>query len=83
MAPSSKVVFSPLQRKAEFAKAATLREKGTSQAAEDDLEVSWTHLKACLEGERTPSEELARRVAEYVGIPVAQFWGERELARAI
>lgn len=77
------MTLTPIERKAEFAKAATLREKGTSQAAEDDLDVSWTHLKACLEGDRTPSEELARRVAEYVGIPVAQFWGERELARAI
>lgn len=75
--------LTPIERKAEFAKAATLKEKGTSQAAEDDLDVSWTHLKACLEGERTPSEELARRVADYVGMPVAKFWGERELARAV
>ena len=77
------MTLTPIERKAEFAKAATLREKGTSQAAEDDLDVSWTHLKACLEGERTPSEELAQRVAEYVGIPAGKFWGSREeVARA-
>lgn len=83
MTPSSKVIFSPIERKAEFAKAATLREKSATEASEADLGVSWTHLRACFEGERTPSEELAQRVADYVGIRAETFWGPREaIARA-
>jgi hypothetical protein len=72
-----KVSLTPIQRKAEFAKHATLREKPISRAAEEDLKVSWTHLRECFEGLRTPSDKVAAEVAEYVGMSVEDFWGER------
>jgi hypothetical protein len=82
MPRTPKVVRTPLERKAEFTKAAMLREKGVELAAKEDLDVSWTHLKACFEGDRTPSDDLAQRAAEYVGIPADEFWGPREMAKA-
>lgn len=54
----------------------TRREITKTAASKDDLGVSWTHLELCLDGERKPSADLAQRVAEYVGIPVADFWGD-------
>lgn len=70
-----KLSLTPIQRKAEFAKHATLNEKAISRAAEEDIGTSWTHLRECFEGVRKPSEELAAKVAEYVGITVEDFWG--------
>lgn len=64
----------PLERKASFAGAVVLHET-TQQAACKELGVSWTHLHFCFLGNRQPSEELMERVAEYVGVPVGQFWG--------
>jgi hypothetical protein len=71
------VALSPLQRKAAFAAAVELNETNKGAAAES-LGVSWTHLLACMEGSRTPSSELASRVAAYVGLPVSEFWGPAE-----
>jgi hypothetical protein len=81
MRPATKVSFGPLQRKAEFAKAATLREKANSVAAEEDLGSSWTHLRECFEGERTPSKDLALKVATYVEMDAEDFWGADVMAR--
>lgn len=66
--------LTPLERRAEFAKATTLHETTLTQAAEN-LGVSWTHLLACFQGERVPSTDLRERVAEYVAIPASRFWG--------
>lgn len=79
-----KVSFSPLERKAEFAKYATLNKKAVSVAAEEDMGVSWTHLRGCFDGERSPSDELARKAADYVKMTIEDFWGlpESEVARA-
>jgi hypothetical protein len=68
------VALSPLQRKAAFAAAVELNETNKGAAAES-LGVSWTHLVLCMEGQRTPSSDLAARVAEYVGLPIEEFWG--------
>lgn len=78
----SKVVLSPIQRKAEFAKHATLNGRAMSVVAEKDFGISWIHLRECFKGLRTPGEELAKKVAEYVGLSPEEFWGEREVARA-
>ena len=77
-----KVAFSPLQRKAEFAKYATLNKKPVSVAAKQDIGVSWTHLRECFEGVRTPSEEVAIKAADYVQMRRDEFWGESEIAGA-
>lgn len=81
MRPATKVAFTPLQRKAEFAKAATLKEKANSTAAEEDLGSSWTHLRECFEGTRTPSKELADKAAAYVEMDPEEFWGADVMAR--
>lgn len=73
------VALSPLQRKAAFASAVELNETTKGGAAET-IGVTWTHLLLCMEGERTPSVELAERVARYVGMASDEFWGPREAA---
>lgn len=75
------VPLTPLQRKAAFAAAVELHET-TKSAASTDLGVSWTHLLLCLEGVRTPSEELAQRIAGYCEIERDRFWRPREAAAA-
>ena len=64
--------LSPLERKAAFAYAATMRGKTKTAAAKEDLGVTWTHLAGVLSGERYGSAELWQRFAEYVGKPVRQ-----------
>lgn len=81
MRPATKVSLTPLQRKAEFAKHATLKQKPVSRAAEDDLDSSWTHLRECFEGERTPSRDLADKVAVYVEMDPEDFWGADVMAK--
>jgi hypothetical protein len=78
----SKLALSPIERKAEFAKAAILKGKTMSVVAEEDFDISWIHLRECFKGLRRPSEELANKVAEYVGMSPEEFWGVREVARA-
>lgn len=78
----SKVALSPIQRKAEFAKAATLNGKAMSVVAEEDFGISWIHLRECFKGARPPNEELAKKAADYVGMDVAEFWGDAVFARA-
>lgn len=81
MRPITKVSLTSLQRKAEFAKHATLKEKPVSRAAEEDLDSSWTHLRECFEGERTPSRDLATKVAAYVEMDPEDFWGVDVMAQ--
>lgn len=87
MKPATKVSLTPLQRKAEFAKHATLKQKpgggrlSINRAAEEDLDSSWTHLRECFEGERTPSKELADKVAAYVEMDPEEFWGAEVMAK--
>ena len=78
----SKVVLSPIQRKAEFAKHATLNGKAMSVVAEEDFKVSWIHLRECFKGFRSPNAELAKKVADFVGMDVAEFWGDVVFAKA-
>jgi hypothetical protein len=73
--------FTPLERKAVFMAAVTLKETVKTKAAEE-IDVSWQHLDAVLLGERDGSRELRERVAEYVGVPVDEFWTPPEVARA-
>lgn len=86
MRPETKVSLTPLQRKAEFAKHATLKQKpeggrlSVNRAAED-LGSSWTHLRECFESGRTPSRELANKVALYVEMDPEDFWGADVMAQ--
>lgn len=76
MKRSSKVSLSPVERKAEFVKHATLRQKSLNAAAEEDVGASWTHLRECFAGVRTPSKELAEKAAEFCGMTSLEFWGD-------
>jgi hypothetical protein len=71
--------FAPLERKAAFMAAVTLKET-TKTAAAEELGVSWTHLDAVLLGERDGSAELREKVAAYVDVPVDEFWKEPAVA---
>lgn len=73
--------FAPLERKAAFMAAVTLKETVKTKAAEE-IGVSWQHLDAVLLGERDGSKELREKVADYVGVPVDEFWTKPEVARA-
>lgn len=73
--------LTPLERKGAFAQAAIVAET-TMSAAAREFGVSWTHLRACFEGERTPSDELRERVATFCGVPADRFWGRRGAARS-
>lgn len=72
--------ITPLERKAAFAHAVVLHQAPSYAAAAQECGASWTHLRACLEGDRTPSDALRQRVAEYCEIPADRFWG-RSVAR--
>lgn len=57
-------------------KAVTLREMTTTEGAAA-CGVTRTHLRECLRGQpggRVPSLELAQRIADFVGVPLAKFW---------
>lgn len=73
--------LTPLERKGAFANAVILHET-TMGAAAQSFGCSWTHLRACFENDRTPSDELRERVADYCGIPADRFWGRRGAARS-
>jgi len=67
------IALTPIQRKAEFMAAVTLR-RSTKTAAAEELDVSWTHLVGVLDGTRPSSTELRDRIAAYVEMPVAQLF---------
>lgn len=74
--------YTPIERKAAFVAACTLKSAHKSKVALDEFGVSWTHLDAVLLGTRDGSEELRDKVAEYVGVPSKEFWKERLAASA-
>ncbi len=76
-----KMPFAPIERKAAFMAAVTLK-KTNKTAAALGLGVSWTHLDAVLMGERDGSMRLKDEIAEYVGISTLHFWRERIAAEA-
>lgn len=66
--------LSPIERKAEFGRAAILR-KSSFRRASKELGISLTHLLGCLDGSRQPSDSLALRIAAYCGIDTLRYWG--------
>lgn len=69
-------ILTPLQRKAAFKATCTLKELSAAEAARR-LEVSYNHLMLVLNGERTGSAALQRRIAQFLGRPVAEVFGSR------
>ena len=62
-------VMTPLQRKAAFKSACTLKETSAAKAARE-LGVSYNHLMLVLNGDRKGSDQLQRRIAQFFGRPV-------------
>ncbi len=63
------MAMTPLERKAAFRAAATLKETSMADAARD-LGVSYNHLMLVLAGERAGSAPLKARIAAFIGHPV-------------
>lgn len=74
--------FTPIERKAAFVAACTLKNAHKSKVAEEEIGVSWTHLDAVLLGQRDGSTEVRDKIAAYVGVPSREFWKE-PLAEAV
>lgn len=73
------IALTPLERKAAFVAAVTLRQSTRMRAAKE-IGVSWQHLRCVLEDERVGSLELKRRIAIYVGLPIEQLFPDRQAA---
>jgi hypothetical protein len=69
----AKMAMTPLERKALFKSAVTLREITMQQAA-DELGVSYNHLMLVLRGDRVASERLEHDIADFVGRPVRDMF---------
>lgn len=69
------MALTPLERKAAFMHAVTMRQKGKMAGARE-IGYSWTHVETVLNEGRAGSEKMKQRVAEYCGVPYKKFWGE-------
>jgi transcriptional regulator with XRE-family HTH domain len=74
------MAMTPLERKAAFRAAVTLRQITMAEAAAE-LGVSYNHLTLVINGERVGSERLEEAVARAIGRPVADVFG-RTVRRA-
>lgn len=68
--------MTPLERKAAFAHAVTMRRTTRSRAAKEELGVSLLHLRYVLDGTRVGSAELLQRFADFIGRPLDEVWPE-------
>ena len=66
--------YSPLERRAEFSKAAELQRKSKTAICRQ-FGVTWSHVRECFLEKRLPSRELAEQVASFCGVSVPKFWG--------
>lgn len=71
------MAMTPLQRKAAFRSAATLRQVTMADAARQ-LGVSYNHLTLVLRGDRTGSVRLDQAIAAFIGRPVADVFSLSE-----
>jgi hypothetical protein len=74
------MAMTPLERKAAFKSAVTLRQVTMAQAAAS-MGVSYNHLLLVLGGERVGSERLERAIADFVGRSVGEMFERRRPAK--
>jgi len=67
--------MTPLQRRAEFLRAVKLQGKTMKSVLRDVVHISYNHWRACAEGARKPSREVAERIARFCGYSLLEFWG--------
>lgn len=70
------MAMTPLERKAAFKAAVTLRQVTMAQAAAS-MGVSYNHLLLVLGGERIGSERLERAIADFVGRSTGEMFERR------
>ena len=68
------MAMTPLERKAAFRAAVTLRQITMVEAAAE-LGVSYNHLTLVISGERVGSARLEEGIAAFVGRPVTDMFG--------
>ena len=68
------MAMTPLERKAAFRAAVTLRQITMAEAAAE-LGISYNHLTLVINGERVGSERLEEGIARTVGRPVTEVFG--------
>lgn len=73
------MAMTPLERKAAFKAAVTLRQVTMAEAAAS-MGVSYNHLLLVLGGERVGSERLERAIADFVGRPAGEMFERRRAA---
>jgi hypothetical protein len=73
------MAMTPLERKAAFKAAVTLRQVTMAQAAAA-MGVSYNHLLLVLGGERVGSERLERAIADFVGRAPTEMFERRRPA---
>jgi len=66
--------MSPLERRAAFRAAVTLKQTTMARAA-SSLGVSYNHLLLVLDGRRKPSQRLQHAVATFLGMPIQDVFG--------
>jgi hypothetical protein len=76
------MAMTPVERKAEFKRAVTLKQTTMEKAAVEDLRVSFHHLSEVLAGRRVGSEELEQRFAEYIGLSRDEVFPPRAVVAA-
>lgn len=69
-------VMTPLERKAAFKAAVTMRQLTAAEAARS-LKVSYNHLMLVLNGDRVSSERLCHAIAAYLGRTEVEVFGCR------
>jgi transcriptional regulator with XRE-family HTH domain len=68
------MAMTPLERKAAFRAAVTLRQITMAEAAAE-LGVSYNHLTLVINGDRVGSEQLEEGIARVIARPVADVFG--------
>lgn len=68
------MAMTPLERKAAFRAAVTLRQVTMAEAAAE-LGISYNHLTLVIGGDRVGSERVEEGIARMIGRPVADVFG--------
>lgn len=71
------MAMTPLERKAAFRAAVTLRQSTMAEAAAD-LGISYNHLTLVINGERVGSARVEDAIAHMIGQPVVEVFGRTQ-----
>lgn len=77
--------MTPLERKAAFKHAVTMKETTLEAASRESIGVTWLHLSLGLNEEETKrglSDEVKQKFAAYIGKPVEEAFGAGSPANA-